>query len=67
MLIHLFELGMLAGGLYVNAFYLVSVEINERDRETSIAIASLATSIGIALAGITSIPTHNAICDYGYL
>ena len=58
-------IGLLGGGCYVNAFYLVSIEINEKDRESSIAIASLADSIGIALAGLTSIPTHNAICNFG--
>ena len=41
------------------------MEIDKKDREASIAIASIADSIGISLAGFTSIPVHNAICDYG--
>jgi battenin len=57
--------GLLGGGCYVNAFYLVSVEVPAHLREFSIAITSVADSFGIALSGFTSIPTHNAICNYG--
>lgn len=55
----------MGGGCYVNAFDRLSVEIDKKDREQSIAFASIADSVGIALAGFTSIPTHNAICEYG--
>ena len=57
--------GLLGGGCYVNAFYRISIEIDKQDREFSIAIASIADSVGIALAGFTSIPTHNSICNLG--
>ena len=57
--------GLLGGGCYVNAFNQLSIEIPKKDRELSMAIASIADSIGIALAGFTAIPTHNAICNYG--
>ncbi len=57
--------GLLAGACYANVFDLISVRINKKDREISIAIASIASEAGIVLAGFTSIPTHNAICDFG--
>ena len=57
--------GLLGGGCYVNAFNRLSAEIPKKDREMSIAVASIADSIGIALAGFTAIPVHNAICTYG--
>ena len=57
--------GLLGGGCYVNAFNQLSIEIPKKNREMSIAIASIADSIGIALAGFTAIPVHNAICTYG--
>jgi battenin len=57
--------GLLGGGCYVNAFYLVSVEIPKDVRESSIAITSIADSFGVALAGLLAIPVHNAICQYG--
>ena len=57
--------GLLGGGCYVNAFNKLSIEIPKKNREMSIAIASIADSIGIALAGFTAIPVHNAICNYG--
>ncbi|CAF0873839.1 unnamed protein product [Brachionus calyciflorus] len=57
--------GLLGGGCYVNAFNLISIEIPKNAREFSIAVASIADSFGIALAGFTAIPVHNAICSYG--
>jgi battenin len=57
--------GLLGGGCYVNAFYLVSVDTPKSVREFSIAITSLADTIGIALAGFVAIPIHNIICSYG--
>lgn len=57
--------GLLGGGCYVNAFNLVSIEVPKANREFSMAVVSIADGIGIAFAGFTSIPTHNAICDYG--
>ncbi len=49
----------------LSAFNMVSIEIPKKDREFSIAITSIADSFGITLAGFTSIPVHNAICNYG--
>ncbi|KAL0108823.1 hypothetical protein PUN28_014146 [Cardiocondyla obscurior] len=54
--------GLLGGGAYVNTFYRMSTEIPRSDREVSLGIATMADSIGIALAGWLSMPVHNAIC-----
>ncbi|XP_036147160.1 battenin isoform X2 [Monomorium pharaonis] len=54
--------GLLGGGAYVNTFYRMSTEIPRADRESSLGIATMADSIGIALAGWLSMPVHNAIC-----
>ena len=45
--------GLLGGGCYVNAFHLLSTEISSDTKEFSIAITTLADSLGIALAGFT--------------
>jgi battenin len=37
-------------------------QIPKADREASMGIATMADSIGIALAGWLSMPVHNAIC-----
>jgi hypothetical protein len=47
--------GLLGGAVYVNAFTLLSREVEPRLREFSLAAASLADSVGIALADITGI------------
>lgn len=44
---------------------MVSIELPKDQREFAIAITSVADSFGIALAGSTAIPVHNAICQYG--
>ncbi|KAH0951106.1 hypothetical protein HN011_003259 [Eciton burchellii] len=54
--------GLLGGGAYVNTFFRMSAEIPKADREASMGIATMADSIGIALAGWLSMPVHNAIC-----
>ena len=41
------------------------MEIPKEFREFSIAVTSIADSFGITLAGFTSIPVHNGICDLG--
>ena len=41
------------------------MEIPKESREFSIAVTSIADSFGITLAGFTSIPIHNAICEIG--
>ncbi|XP_031783320.1 battenin isoform X2 [Nasonia vitripennis] len=54
--------GLLGGAAYVNTFYRMSKEVPWEQREVSMGIASMADSIGIALAGWASMPVHNAIC-----
>lgn len=55
--------GLLGGGAYVNTFYRMSTEIPRADRKVSLGIATMADSIGIALAGWMSMPVHNSICQ----
>ncbi|KAF7383428.1 hypothetical protein HZH66_012778 [Vespula vulgaris] len=55
--------GLLGGGAYVNTFYRMSTEIPRADRKISLGIATMADSIGIALAGWLAMPVHNAICN----
>ncbi|KAL9972491.1 hypothetical protein ACROYT_G018803 [Oculina patagonica] len=56
--------GLLGGGCYVNAFYRISQEVPPEHREFSMGVASMADSCGIALAGATALPSHNALCSY---
>jgi len=58
----LFE-GLLGGATYVNAFYMISEEVADEDLEFSMGLASVADSTGITIAGIISVPVHNAICN----
>lgn len=44
---------------------MVSREVPEGIREFAIAITAVGETFGISLAGFSSIPVHNAICDYG--
>lgn len=57
--------GLLGGGCYVNAFNLVSIQIPKKNREFSMGVVSIADGVGIAFAGMTSIPAHNSICKHG--
>ncbi|EIE19722.1 hypothetical protein COCSUDRAFT_54594 [Coccomyxa subellipsoidea C-169] len=50
-----FVTGLLGGAVYVNAFTLLSREVEPRLREFSLAAASLADSVGIALADICGV------------
>ncbi|KAK3799217.1 hypothetical protein RRG08_054344 [Elysia crispata] len=54
--------GLLGGAAYVNTFYKLTNEIKSEHKEFCIGVATLGDSIGIAVAGIVAIPTHNAIC-----
>ncbi|KAI6174348.1 Battenin [Aphelenchoides besseyi] len=47
---------------YVNTFYQIHVQIHPLVREFSLSFATLADGIGIVLAGIFAIPTHNFVC-----
>lgn len=55
--------GLLGGSAYVNTFYKISYEVPSEDKEFSLSIASLADSIGIALAGAISLPVHKSLCE----
>lgn len=55
--------GLLGGGGYVNTFYRMQIEVPEARREYAMMITSISDSVGIALAGVAAIPSHNAICD----
>ncbi|RNA16008.1 battenin [Brachionus plicatilis] len=57
--------GLIGGGCYVNALNLVSIQIPKIYREFSIGVTTIADTIGIALAGFTALPLHNAICRLG--
>lgn len=55
--------GLLGGGAYVNTFYRISKSDDPQStKQFTIAATTLSDSMGIALAGILAIPTHNAIC-----
>ncbi|CAL1536935.1 unnamed protein product [Lymnaea stagnalis] len=54
--------GLLGGAAYVNTFFRITNEIPPGKREYCIGVAALGDSIGIAVAGVAAIPSHNAIC-----
>jgi len=51
----IFYEGLLGGATYVNAFYLLSQEVQGKVLEFSLSITSIADTIGISLAGLVSI------------
>ena len=55
--------GLLGGAAYVNTFHRISEEREERSREFSLGITSVADSLSIAVAGFVALPLHNFICD----
>uniref|UniRef100_A0A182U508 Battenin n=1 Tax=Anopheles melas TaxID=34690 RepID=A0A182U508_9DIPT len=55
--------GLLGGGGYVNTFYRIQTDVPTARREYAMMVTSISDSVGIALAGIAAIPSHNAICD----
>ena len=54
--------GLCGGAVYVNAFTMISETSTAGNREFRMGAASMADSFGITLAGLISIPIHNAIC-----
>lgn len=54
--------GLCGGAVYVNAFTMISEASTAGNREFRMGAASMADSFGITLAGLISIPIHNAIC-----
>ncbi|KAI6239418.1 Battenin [Aphelenchoides fujianensis] len=57
--------GLIAGASYVNSFYRIHKEVDPAVKEFSLAITSAANAVGIAAAGVASIPTHQFICSFG--
>lgn len=55
--------GLLGGAAYVNTFYFISKETEDRQREFAMAAASVGDSLGIALAGLTALPVHRYFCS----
>ena len=61
-LIVIFGEGLLGGAVYVNTFFNMSEDVPAEIREFSLGAASCGDSLGVMLAGIVSIPLHNALC-----
>ncbi|KAK5884351.1 hypothetical protein CesoFtcFv8_018184 [Champsocephalus esox] len=55
--------GLLGGAAYVNTFYFISKESEDRHREFAMAAASVGDSLGIALAGLAAFPVHRYFCS----
>ncbi|XP_074511098.1 battenin isoform X3 [Sebastes fasciatus] len=55
--------GLLGGVAYVNTFYFISKETEDREREFSMAAASVGDSLGIAVAGLSAFPVHRYFCS----
>lgn len=55
--------GLLGGAAYVNTFYFISKETEDRYREFAMAAASVGDSLGIALAGLAAFPVHRYFCS----
>jgi battenin len=47
--------GLLGGSTYVNAFYRISCDVDERYKEFSLGVTSVADAIGICMSGLTSV------------
>lgn len=54
--------GLLGGGAYVNTFYKMTKEIPSKRKQFALGVVTLSDSVGIALAGVFAIPSHNALC-----
>ncbi|XP_031417536.1 battenin [Clupea harengus] len=62
-LIIVFYEGLLGGAAYVNTYYSISTETGDREREFSMAAASVGDSLGISLSGATALPLHHYFCS----
>jgi len=56
--------GLLGGAVYVNAFTLISKDVDPKYREFSLAAASLGDSLGIAMADATGILIQVCACPH---
>ncbi|XP_033744663.1 battenin-like [Pecten maximus] len=59
--------GLLGGAAFVNTFFRISKKVEPEYREFSMGIATVADSLGIAVAGAVTIPSHNSICALNIL
>ncbi|XP_038565792.1 battenin isoform X2 [Micropterus salmoides] len=55
--------GLLGGAAYVNTFFFISKETEDRYREFAMAASSVGDSLGIALAGLAAFPVHRYFCS----
>ncbi|XP_072298516.1 battenin [Eucyclogobius newberryi] len=55
--------GLLGGCAYVNTFYFISKETEERYREFAMSLASVGDTLGICLSTALSFPTHKYFCS----
>ncbi|KAH7662495.1 CLN3 protein, partial [Aphelenchoides avenae] len=55
--------GLLGGASYVNTFDKIHKKAKPNVKEYSLAIATLADSAGIIVAGLAAIPLHNYVCQ----
>lgn len=55
--------GLLGGAAYVNTFYFISKETEERHREFAMALASVGDTLGISLSTALSFPVHKYFCS----
>ncbi|PAV86367.1 hypothetical protein WR25_22348 isoform C [Diploscapter pachys] len=62
MMLIIFYEGLLGGASYVNTFRAVHDEIPPSAREFSMGFVSISDTVGIVMAGLLAIPTHNYIC-----
>ncbi|KAL7072347.1 hypothetical protein ACQ4LE_008513 [Meloidogyne hapla] len=60
----IFYEGLLGGAAYVNTFSAIHRTVSKANREFCISFATIADSLGIVLAGFSSIYAHNFICDH---
>ncbi|KAF7639282.1 Battenin [Meloidogyne graminicola] len=63
MLIIFYE-GLLGGSAYVNTFSAIHRTVSKANREFCISFATISDSLGIVLAGFSSIYAHNFICKH---
>lgn len=55
--------GLLGGFTYVNTFFRVKKEVKPDRREFCISTVTIADSLGIVMAAIVALPTHEALCQ----
>ncbi|XP_071943062.1 battenin-like [Antedon mediterranea] len=54
--------GLLGGFAFANTFYKILIEVEECYQEFAMGLTSIASSLGITISGLVSIPLHNALC-----